>query len=98
MATKSQRKATRTHRRRQAARGLVRVEIQAAKKDVGLIRAMAETLRRRNPSRSDPRWPASCTVPRSGLPSICSARIFPTRLFRASSVSHVSGIGSEVDL
>ncbi|WP_156489646.1 hypothetical protein [Bradyrhizobium sp. DOA1] len=45
MATKSQRRATRTHRRRAAARGLVRVEVQAAKKDAGLIRALAETLR-----------------------------------------------------
>ena len=47
MATRSQRKATRTHRRRAAARGLVRVEVQAAKKDAGLIRALAETLRDR---------------------------------------------------
>ena len=47
MATKSQRKATRTHRRRAAARGLVRVEVQAAKRDAGLIRALAETLRGR---------------------------------------------------
>src|ERR1700694_4236681 len=45
MATKSQRKATNTHRRRAAARGLVRVEVQAPKKDAGLIRALAETLR-----------------------------------------------------
>jgi hypothetical protein len=45
MATKSQRKATRTHRRRAAARGLVRVEVQAPKKDAGLIRALAEALR-----------------------------------------------------
>ena len=45
MATKSQRKATRTHRRRAAARGLVRVEVQAPRKDAGLIRALAETLR-----------------------------------------------------
>ena len=45
MASKSQRKATRTHRRRAAARGLVRVEIQARRKDAGLIRALAETLR-----------------------------------------------------
>jgi hypothetical protein len=45
MATKSQRKATRTHRRRAAARGLVRVEVQAPKKDASLIRALAETLR-----------------------------------------------------
>ncbi|MCK1619789.1 hypothetical protein IVA96_25085 [Bradyrhizobium sp. 159] len=35
------------HRRRAAARGLVRVEVQAAKKDAGLIRALAETLRDR---------------------------------------------------
>jgi hypothetical protein len=47
MATKSQRKATRTHRRRAAARGLVRVEVQAPKKDASLIRALAETLRGR---------------------------------------------------
>ncbi|HUK10487.1 MAG TPA: hypothetical protein VLX09_21635 [Stellaceae bacterium] len=45
MASPSQRKATRMHRRRTAARGFVRVEVQAAKRDVGLIRALAETLR-----------------------------------------------------
>jgi hypothetical protein len=45
MASKSQRKATNIHRRRAAARGLVRVEVQAPKKDAGLIRALAETLR-----------------------------------------------------
>ena len=45
MASKSQRKATRTYRRRAAARGLVRVEVQAPKADAGLIRALAETLR-----------------------------------------------------
>lgn len=45
MAGKSQRKATRTHRRRAAARGVVRVEVQAPKKDAGLIRALAEALR-----------------------------------------------------
>jgi hypothetical protein len=33
------------HRRRAAARGLVRVEVQAARRDTGLIRALAETLR-----------------------------------------------------
>ncbi len=33
------------HRRRAAARGLVRVEVQAPKRDAGLIRALAETLR-----------------------------------------------------
>ena len=47
MATKSQRKATRMHRRRSTARGLVRVEVQAPKRDAGLIRALAETLRGR---------------------------------------------------
>jgi hypothetical protein len=46
-ATKSQRKATRTHRRRAAARGLVRVEVQAPKRDARLIRAVAQTLRGR---------------------------------------------------
>jgi hypothetical protein len=48
MASKSQRKATRTHRRRAAARGVVRVEVQALKQDVSLIRALAETLRGRD--------------------------------------------------
>ena len=47
MAGKSQRKATRTHRRRAAARGLVRVEVQAPRSDAGLIRALAATLRGR---------------------------------------------------
>lgn len=45
MASKSQKKATSAHRRRAAARGLVRVEIQAARSDAGLIKAVAETLR-----------------------------------------------------
>ncbi|HEX9904168.1 MAG TPA: hypothetical protein VGA77_04315 [Propylenella sp.] len=46
MASKSQKRATNAHRRRAAARGLVRVEVQAARRDAGLIRALAETLRR----------------------------------------------------
>lgn len=45
MATSSQRKASTMHRRRAVARGLVRVEVQAAKADTGLIKALAETLR-----------------------------------------------------
>jgi hypothetical protein len=45
MASKSQRKATTTHRRRAAARGLVRLEVQTPKQDTGLIRAVAATLR-----------------------------------------------------
>jgi CelD/BcsL family acetyltransferase involved in cellulose biosynthesis len=45
LSSKSQRKATQTHRRRAAAQGLVRVEVQAPKKDASLIRALAETLR-----------------------------------------------------
>jgi|SRR6516225_4135485 hypothetical protein len=45
MASKSQRKAIRSHRRRAASRGFVRVEVQAPKRDAGLIRALAETLR-----------------------------------------------------
>jgi len=45
MASKSQRKATRTHRRRAAAQGFARVEVQAPRKDAGLIRALAKTLR-----------------------------------------------------
>lgn len=46
-STKSQRKATRMHRRRAAARGLVRVEVQAPQQDASLIRAVAHTLRGR---------------------------------------------------
>jgi hypothetical protein len=46
-STKSQRKATRTHRRRAAARGLVRVEVQTPRHDARLIRAVAEKLRGR---------------------------------------------------
>jgi hypothetical protein len=45
VATKSQRKATRAHRRRATARGLVRLEVQAPKQDAGLIRALAQRLR-----------------------------------------------------
>jgi hypothetical protein len=45
VATLSQIKASTRHRRRAAARGLVRVEVQAAKGDTGLIRTLAETLR-----------------------------------------------------
>ncbi len=45
MATKSQIRATRSHRRRATARGLVRVEVQAPRSDAALIRAVAETLR-----------------------------------------------------
>jgi hypothetical protein len=45
MASKSQSKAMRAHRRRAAARGLVRVEVQAPRQDASLIRAVAETLR-----------------------------------------------------
>jgi hypothetical protein len=45
LASKSQRRATRTYRRRAAARGFVRVEVQAPKRDAGLIRALAQTLR-----------------------------------------------------
>jgi hypothetical protein len=45
MASKSQRRATRAHRRRAAARGLVRIEVQAPKKDAHLIRTLAQTLR-----------------------------------------------------
>jgi hypothetical protein len=45
MTSKSQRQATPTHRRRAAARGLVRVEVQASQKDASLIRALAKKLR-----------------------------------------------------
>ena len=52
MAGKSQRKATRARRRRAAARGLVRVEVQMPKRDAVLIWALAETLRG-NAARAD---------------------------------------------
>jgi hypothetical protein len=45
MTSKSQRKATHAHRRRAAARGLVRLEVRALRGDASLIRALAETLR-----------------------------------------------------
>jgi hypothetical protein len=48
MASKAQRKATKLHRLRTAARGLVRLEVQAAKGDVHLIKGVAATLRERS--------------------------------------------------
>jgi hypothetical protein len=45
VASKSQRKATSAHRRRAAARGLVRLEVQAPRKDVELVRTVVATLR-----------------------------------------------------
>jgi hypothetical protein len=47
VSSKSQRNATKVHRRRTAARGFVRVEVQAPKRDAALIRALAQTLRGR---------------------------------------------------
>jgi hypothetical protein len=52
MASKSQRKATTAHRRRAAARGLLRIEVLAPKRDAGLVRAVAETLRS-NPEKAE---------------------------------------------
>jgi hypothetical protein len=46
MATSSQKKASIAHRRRAAARGLVRVEVQALRNDAGLIRELADALRK----------------------------------------------------
>ena len=45
MASSSQGKAAAAHRQRTAERGLVRLEVQAAKADTSLIRALAERLR-----------------------------------------------------
>jgi hypothetical protein len=45
MASPSQRKASADHRRRATARGLVRVEVQAAPGDTALIRQIAHELR-----------------------------------------------------
>jgi hypothetical protein len=45
MSSKAQRNATKMHRRRAAARGFVRLEVQARQRDADLIRALAETLR-----------------------------------------------------
>jgi len=45
LATSSQKRASATYRRRSAAAGLVRVEVQAARSDAALIRDLARTLR-----------------------------------------------------
>jgi hypothetical protein len=45
MASSFQRKPAGSHRARPAAKDVVRIEVQAAKKDTALIRAVAETLR-----------------------------------------------------
>jgi hypothetical protein len=45
MTSKAQRKATKMHQRRAAARGLVRLEVQAARRHADLIRALVEALR-----------------------------------------------------
>jgi hypothetical protein len=45
VANKSQRSATSAHRRRAAARGLIRLEVQTPKQDIELVRAVVETLR-----------------------------------------------------
>ena len=49
MASQSQRNASAGHRKRAAAQGLVRVEVQAASADQGLIRAIARGLRGHEP-------------------------------------------------
>lgn len=49
MASSSQRKASAGHRRRAAARGLVRVEVQARAADQSLIRDIARGLRNDGP-------------------------------------------------
>lgn len=45
LASTAQKQVTKSHRRRPAARGLVRLEVQAAKCDAPLIKALAATLR-----------------------------------------------------
>lgn len=50
MASQSRRNASAGHRKRAAARGLVRVEVQAASTDQGLIRAIARGLRAQEPN------------------------------------------------
>jgi hypothetical protein len=45
MSRKAQRRATRRHRRRAAARGLTRLEVAVSQQDAGLIRSLAEMLR-----------------------------------------------------
>jgi hypothetical protein len=45
MASKARRTAPPIHRRRATARDLVRVEVQASKRDAALIRALAKMLR-----------------------------------------------------
>jgi hypothetical protein len=53
MTRASQRKASSTHQRRAAERGLVRVKVEATRSDAGLIRALAEILRS-EPDRAQP--------------------------------------------
>jgi hypothetical protein len=86
MATISQKRASNMHRRRIVASGLVRVEVQAAKGDTGLIRALAKTLR--DPKRgkavrstleqalADPEVKTAFDVFGSDLPEDCFAGIF----------------------
>jgi hypothetical protein len=45
MASVSQKKASAAHRRKSAARGFFRIEVQAAKGDAALIRELARTFR-----------------------------------------------------
>jgi hypothetical protein len=45
VASKSQRRPAGTHRGHPAGKRLVRVEVQTTRKDIGLIRAVAKTLR-----------------------------------------------------
>jgi hypothetical protein len=69
MVSKSQRSASRAHRRRAAARGLVRVEVQAPRKDADLIRALAETLRDRPEKAKELR----ATLERALMPGLVTA-------------------------
>src|SRR5712671_915309 len=90
MASKSQRKATRTHRRRAAARGFVRVEVQALKKDAGLIRALAETLRG-GPEKAEA---LRSTLTKAVMnPEMTAFDIFGSELFAQLSVGALEGFG-----
>ena len=96
MASKAQRKATKTHRRRAAARGLVRLEVQALKRDADLIRALAETLRDKSEKAKVLR---STLVKALVHPEIRTAfdvfgSDFPTRSSPAYSSSRANGNGA----
>jgi len=96
VASKSQRKATSAHRRRAAARGLVRLEVQAPRKDVEPVRTVVKTLRgepeKAKALRSAPEE-ALVNLTEMTAFDICLARISPMKPLQACSTNRVNEIG-----